>query len=113
MLPRHVFHDDIRQSVVAGTSIIKSGNIGVFECGQDLTLIAESRQDGRFVRLEAQELQSDVFAELIIIATRQKDGAHAAAAEQLLDSVWPKPASYPLIQRRLRRAGRVTARSGI
>ena len=54
MMSRHVFHDDVGQSVIGGTSIIKSGNIGVFERGQDLALIAESRQDGRVVRLEAQ-----------------------------------------------------------
>jgi len=92
---------------------MKHGDIRVIESGQDLALIAESRQHSRVVRLEAQELESDVFAKLIIIATRQKDRAHAAAAEQLLDSVWSETTTHPLIQRRLRRAGRVTARSGI
>src|SRR5271168_5579497 len=97
VVARHVLHDDIRQPVIRGTTIMKRGDIRMVERRQDLPLIAESRQDGGVVRLEAQKLESDMFAELIVVATRQKNRAHAASAQELLDSVRPQAASYPLM----------------
>jgi hypothetical protein len=96
MMTRHVLHNDIWQAVIRGSAIMKRGDVGVFKRGQDLPLIAESRQDGGVVRLETQELESYMFAKLIIIAIRQEHRAHTTAAKQLLDSVGPKPPSHPL-----------------
>jgi hypothetical protein len=81
MAPRHVLHDDVRQPVIGGASIVKSGDIRVIERSQDLPLIAKSRQDRRVVGLEAQNLQGHSLAELIVVAIRQENRAHPSAAQ--------------------------------
>ena len=89
-------HDVIGRTVGGVAAVEDAGDVGVFEAGEDLAFLAEAVGKKRGVLIGDEKLQCDILAECAIVADRQKDDAHAAAAEFADDAVGAKPHGGPL-----------------
>ena len=80
----HVLHRHEGAAVGRQAAIHQTGDAGMFQPGQDATLVAEVRHvPGRF---RADQLERHVLFKIGVGAVRQVDLAHAAAADQPFDA---------------------------
>ena len=83
----HVFHDEIRESVVGRPAVDQARDIRMIELRQNLPLGAETPDDIVRVEPAPNDLDRDLFPILVVRSRGQVNGAQSAAADLADESV--------------------------
>src|SRR5262249_35165782 len=94
---RDILQHDVWRALFGSAAVEEAGDIGVFQMGQDLALVAESRYSRTANQLELECFDSDLFLELIVSANGQIDGAHSALAQWPHNPVGTHAAAHPAV----------------
>src|SRR5262249_31662247 len=92
---RDILQHDVWRALFGSAAVEEAGDIGVFQMGQDLALVSESRYSRTANQLELECFDSDLFLELIVSANGQIDGAHSALAQWPHNPVGTHAAAHP------------------
>ena len=93
-LPLDVLHDEIREAVIGRTGIEERGDVWMIEARQNLPFAAKALKDGVAVTAAFDELDRDLFAELLVRALGQIHRAHAAPTQLANNPVRTDPAAH-------------------
>ncbi len=88
VLTLHVLHREVRQAVAGRAAVQQAGNVGMLQARQDLSFVAKAADDRVGVHPATQHFDRDAPLKRIVIADRQKDGAHAATSDLANQAVW-------------------------
>jgi hypothetical protein len=81
-------------NAVDSSAVEEAGDIGVFEVGENLAFGSKAGDRIGSGQHAGNDLDGDLFAELIVFAEGAVDGAHSAAAEYAIDAVGAQPGAY-------------------
>jgi hypothetical protein len=84
-------HHQVRPPVGCGPAVQEPRDVGVFQPGQDLALLAEAALQRFACDLPANQLDGDALLELVVVPDRLVDGSHAPAADLPQEAVRPDP----------------------
>ena len=85
----HVLHHEVGQAVWRRAAIEERRDVGMFERGENLTLVAESADDQLGIHAAPNHLDGDVPFEHLVGTAGEIDRAHAAAPDARFDEVRP------------------------
>jgi hypothetical protein len=80
-IPLHELHYEVRVPLRRRAAIDQAGDVGMFEPGENLALVAEPADREMALVPSADQLDGDALLELLVGADRQIDGAHAAPSD--------------------------------
>ena len=86
----HELHDEVGRSVGRESPIDETGDVGINQSGQHLSLGAKTLDGVRVARARTHKLDCDFLSILAIGSLGPVHGAHAAVPEHAQKTPWPK-----------------------